>query len=456
MTTFQQHTTHFVIALIAASRLMAQIEPDAGTWKTWVLSSGTEVRLSPPPDSAQTAAEIAWLKDFTRDSRTSGEQARQIRYWTAGSPSYRWIEIALNQIQNKGLSNPRNARALALMNIAVYDAMVSAWATKYENNRLRPAQVDNSVPVAIRTPDSPSYPSELAVAAGAASEILASAWPADAQYFRDLAMEAGRASLAAGINYPSDYESGLALGRAVAAKVIAWAGNDGSQITWTGSVPTTPGAWNGSNPAEPLAGTWRTWVLRSGDQLRPGPPLPFDSPEKRAELNEVKTVTRSFATNEKAFYYQSVEGVFTNWYQTLSQRLFESRMEDNPPRAARAYALASIAHHDASVACWDAKFTYWAIRPFQLDTSLTPLFTPPNHPSYPAAHGCYSGAIARVIGSLFPDFSDTMEARSAEAAESRIWAGIHFRSDVTAGLTMGRAVGDLVMARAAQDGSGTK
>jgi len=49
--------------------------------------------------------------------------------------------------------------------------------------------------------------------------------------------------------------------------------------------------------------------------------------------------------NEKAYYYQAVEGVFTNWYQTLSQRLFEYRLEDNPPRAARAYALASIAHH---------------------------------------------------------------------------------------------------------------
>ena len=64
----------------------------------------------------------------------------------------------------------------------------------------------------------------------------------------------------------------IALGRAVAAKVISWANSDGSAVEWTGSVPTTPGSWNGTNPLEPLAGTWKTWVLHSGDQLRPGPP----------------------------------------------------------------------------------------------------------------------------------------------------------------------------------------
>jgi len=210
------------------------------------------------------------------------------------------------------------------------------------------------------------------------------------------------------------------------------------------------------NPLEPLAGTWKTWVLRSGDQLRPGPPLAYNSSEKRAELNDIKSLTRSFAMNQKAFYYQAAEGIFTNWYQTLSQRLFESRLDENAPRAARAYALASIAHHDASVACWDGKYAYWAIRPFQLDPTVTTLFPSPNHPSYPAAHGCYSGAIARVIGQLFPDFADTMEARSTEAAESRIWAGIHYRSDVNAGLTIGRKVGDLVMERAALDGSASR
>ena len=456
MRTTLRRATTLAVAILAGWPLAAQTEPAAGLWKTWVLSNGSEIQLSPPPGAAETAAEIGFLKAFIQESHETPELAQSVRYWTAGSPSYRWVEIALSQIQNKGLTNPRNARAMALMNVAIYDAMVTAWSNKYSYNRPRPAQLDSTVPVAVATPKSPSYPSELAVAAGAASEILAYAWPADAQYFRDLAVEAARASLTAGINYPSDFYHGLYLGRAVAAKVISWANSDGSAVEWTGSVPTTPGSWNGTNPLEPLAGTWKTWVLHSGDQLRPGAPLAYNSPEKLAELSAIKNLTRSFAINQKAFYYQAVEGVFTTWYQTLSQRLFESGQDENAPRAARAYALASIAHHDGSVACWEAKYAYWAIRPFQLDTGITPLFSPPNHPSYPAAHGCYSGAIARVIGRLFPDFGDSMETRSTEAAESRIWAGIHYRSDVTAGLAVGRKVGDLIMERAAQDGSDAK
>ena len=58
-----------------------------------------------------------------------------------------------------------------------------------------------------------------------------------------------------------------------------------------------------------------------------------------------------------------------------------------------------------------------------------------------------------MIGRLFPEFADLMENKAAEAAESRLWSGIHYRSDLEAGLTIGRKVGDLVMERAAGDGS---
>src|ERR1043165_3743019 len=159
--TFDKRISGFVIALSVTWRLGAQIEPDAGIWKTWVLSSSAEFRLAPPPGPAETATEIEFLKVYIGEHQRSPEMMKQVRYWTAGSPSYRWVEIALNQIQNKGLSNPRNARAMALMNIAIYDAMVDAWSIKYSYNRPRPAQVDSTLPVAVATPKSPSYPSEL-------------------------------------------------------------------------------------------------------------------------------------------------------------------------------------------------------------------------------------------------------------------------------------------------------
>src|SRR5262249_44712506 len=156
-------------------------------------------------------------------------------------------------------------------------------------------------------------------------------------------------------NYPSDVISGLQLGRAVAAKVVAFAQSDGSQAVWSGTVPTGPGMWVGAAPLEPLAGTWKTWVLSSGSQLRPGPPIAYDSTVKRIELDEVKNFQRAFLNIQKAFYYQSLEGIFNVFYDLLAKRMLESDLSRNPPRAARAYALAAIAHNDGSVACWDAK-----------------------------------------------------------------------------------------------------
>jgi hypothetical protein len=58
-----------------------------------------------------------------------------------------------------------------------------------------------------------------------------------------------------------------------------------------------------------------------------------------------------------------------------------------------------------------------------------------------------------VIGRLFPDFAEAMEQRAAEAAESRLWSGIHYRSDIDVGLAMGRQIGEMVIERAAKDGS---
>jgi len=96
-------------------------------------------------------------------------------------------------------------------------------------------------------------------------------------------------------------------------------------------------------------------------------------------------------------------------------------------------------------------YTYWAIRPFML--GVTPLFATPNHPSYPAAHGSFSGSISAVLAYLFPHDAAALNALGNEAGESRLWAGIHFRSDIDTGLALGRAVAKLVIERAEKDGS---
>jgi membrane-associated phospholipid phosphatase len=97
------------------------------------------------------------------------------------------------------------------------------------------------------------------------------------------------------------------------------------------------------------------------------------------------------------------------------------------------------------VACWEAKYAYWAIRPDQLDRGFAPLFTTPNHPSYPSGHSCFSSAAATVLGHLFPRDAAVFEALAEESSESRLWAGIHFRSDLAAGRALGRTVARRVL-----------
>lgn len=351
------------------------------------------------------------------------------------------------------MTNPRMMRLLALVNVAVYDALIAAWDAKYAYNRPHPGETDTSFAPVFANPASPSYPSEHAVAAGAASAILAYVYPDDAQSFTDQANAAARSRLLAGVHFPSDVQAGLDLGRAVANRVIERAKGDGSDAKWTGSVPAEPGHWNGTNPMEPLAGTWKPWVLASGDQFRPGPPPASDSPQEMAELAELKGINRTFDLTSNAFFWQTFGGIYTYWYDTASRLIFEGSMTGNAPRAARLYALMAVTHFDAVVACWDTKYAYWAIRPPQLDPSFAPLFPPPPHPSYPAAHATVSSAIGGVIAYAFPSAADAVNAKVQEAAMSRMWAGIHFRSDVDAGFRIGKAVAQAVIDRADTDGS---
>jgi membrane-associated phospholipid phosphatase len=436
----------WVLALLLSlgcSISSAQIEPNAGKWKTWVLNSGDQLRLPPPPDEAATRAEIAQLKDIAkqRDAAT----LERIIWWNAGPPGYRWTSIAIPPGQ---ASATLHSRIMALLSAAIYDATVAAWDSKYAYNRLRPTAFDPSLTAALPNPQSPSYPSEDAVVAGVASTVLAYLFPDKADYFRARADESVQVWVQAGLHYPSDVKAGLELGRAVGALIVDWGKQDGSDRTGSVDIPPGMGRWTGINPVAPFAGTRKTWVLSSGSELRPGPPPDCGSAQGQAELAEVRNYPRTFESTATAFYWQSGR---SNWNNVIDQKIFEYRLDVNPPRAARVYALAYIAAYDATVACWDAKYTYWAIRPFML--GVTPLFPTPNHPSYPAAHGSFSGSISAVLAYLFPHDAAALNALGNEAGESRLWAGIHFRSDIDTGLALGRAVAKLVIERAEKDGS---
>src|SRR4029078_11203841 len=114
----------------------------------------------------------------------------------------------------------------------------------------------------------------------------------------------------------------------------------------------------------------------------------------------------------------------------LAQKLFEYRLDTNAPRSARAYAPVSIAAYDATIACAEAKFHYWVARPIQFDSTITTVLPTYGHPDYPSGHSTGLAATAQVLSALFPRDEHFFQSRAEEAAASRVWAGIHFRSAV--------------------------
>src|SRR5262245_61496243 len=114
-----------VAILLSGNCAFAQsgpIEPKAGTWKTWVVTSGKDLRVRPPPDS--TAAELKQLRELV--AKNDAQAVAEIRFWDAGSPGYRWIEL----VNDRLLANqtiPNAHRVYTYLTMAIYDATIAAW-----------------------------------------------------------------------------------------------------------------------------------------------------------------------------------------------------------------------------------------------------------------------------------------------------------------------------------------
>jgi len=380
----------------------------------------------------------------------------QIAYWDAGSPAYRWMDLISNRLLAGTPTTAFAHRVYTYVSMAMYDATIAAWESKYFYNRARPSELDHNLPTAVDVPDSPSYPSEHAAAAQAAAAVLASFFPNEAQSFQDMADQAGRSRVLAGVQYPSDVEAGVALGRKVADQVIARAKTDGSDSTQTATIPTGACNWKGSNPANFTGQFFRPLLMTSAAQFHAPAPPDCMSQQVKDETLVVKNTPRgqsAFGTNYKAFYWQSPEGLNTWVYRYMDKWMAEDRLDKNPPRAARAYALVSAVQFDAFIASQESKFSYWYIRPSQLDPTIVPVFPVPNHPSYPSNHATFSTARSEILAYLFPTRAAAARALGQESGQSRIWAGIHYPMDIAAGTNMGRSVAGLFIDWANSDGS---
>jgi membrane-associated phospholipid phosphatase len=439
----------------SAQTVSGPIEPRAGTWKPWVLKSGSELRLRPPPDAQTNSSEIEELGSLAK--RRDAAALERIRYWDFWSPAHRWNEMLSDTAvaQNFGIGGGNGIRAFAMLNVAIHDALIAAWDSKYAHNRRRPGEADPKLASALPAPRSPSYPCEYSVAAGAGSAILAHLFPTEAKRFAEAAEEAAQSRVIAGVVYPSDTRAGLELGRAVAVRVIEYLKPD--ETKWAGTVPVGPGLWTGSNPGGVDDVRWKLFVLSSASQFRPGPPPAPESAERAAEVAEVKNFKRTPITNGKVFYWQFGQyagpGLIHRLSDEVGRRLAELGLDRNAPRAARAYALVHVAHYDAWIASQDAKFHYWTARPNQFDPTITTVVPNPNFPTYVSNAATLGMAPTLVLGYLFPREAARYRGWAQEFGESRLWAGIHFRSDIESGFTIGREVGQKVIERAKADGA---
>jgi hypothetical protein len=245
-------------------------------------------------------------------------------------------------------------------------------------------------------------------------------------------------------------------------------------------APGGPAYWVPTPPAflpalQPYWGTNRCFVLPAGDACPPGDHPPFsDDPSSAffAEAIEVLEAVRDLTPEQETiarFWSDDPGTTSTPPGHSISIATQVLRREDaSLATAAETYARVGMAVCDAFIACWNAKYAYNLLRPVTylqrlLDPGWSPILVTPPFPEYPSGHSVQSGAAFQVLTDLFGDgyaFVDhTHDARgfaprsfgsffeaAEEAAISRLYGGIHFRSAVEKGITQGRCIGRVVSA----------
>jgi len=360
-------------------------------------------------------------------SRASASDA--VKFWESGASVY-WNGVA-RELVVKYLFNPFQAiRTYAILSTSQYNAVIAA-----EKGR-----------------DGKLHPSPMAAVAGASVTALTYIFPAEAAGLEALVDDQLASTPWPGEGH-TDWAAGEAAGRAVAETVVARARTDGFFAPFTGTIPVGAGVWfsSASPPAPPIGvlfGKARTYFLESGDQFRPSPPPAFGSPDFFAALREVRQVsdTRTPEQDALAKFWAFPVGTYSPsgyWNDQASQLAVRYHLRER--EAAHVLALVNMTGFDAIVACHDAKYAYWLLRPTQADPGITLSIGLPNFPSYPSNHACLSSAQAAVLGAMFPAEKSRLRALAEEAALSRLYGGIHYRFDNETGLRLGRMVAALAL-----------
>jgi hypothetical protein len=379
-----------------------------------------------------------------------------------------WNKTLLTIVRTPGAqpATIHPTRSFAIMHTAIYDA-VNAIDGSHKPYLI---QLTGVSPIA----------SQDAAASAAAHEVLVALYPAfqaalDAQFLQSLAQTS-----------TGDKAAGVSVGQTVADGILALRSNDGSSakppLFVFGSAPGDYQSTPPNFPAQPQFTHWphvMPFALQQANQFRPGPPPALTSDTYSDVFNEVKAfgiVNSNAASADQALTGRFWNGAIQNYWNEITQTAAENHNLTTAQNA-RLFATLNLALADSVIAFYDAKYTYNFWRPVTAvraaDTDGNPAtLADPNwlpevgkttpDPAYPGAHAVISAAAATVLNSFFLshrfNFSVTSEvmpgversfknfsAASEEATLSRIFAGVHFRSDLTSGQQLGREVAHFVI-----------
>ena len=370
-------------------------------------------------------------------------------------------------------------RSFAIMHAAIYDAVNA---------------IDRSHrPYLVRLTDVSRGASQDAAAAAAAHDVLVALYPTFSAV-----LDAELQNSLAHISGSSDQAEGVRIGQTVAGRLLALRQGDGSSAS---PIPYAfghnPGDYQSTPPNFPKQPQFTHWshvtpfALPHADMFRPDSPPALTSKLYGDAVNEVQSLGIAGGTAssaDQALTGRFWNGAIQNYWNEIAQAATEAH-HLSTAEAARLFALLDIAIADSVIAFYDAKYTYnlWrpvtAIRAADTDdnpeTSADPTWLPEvgnttPDPAYPGAHAVISAAADLVLVSvLHRDRLDltvtsevlpgvtrtfaTLSAAADEATLSRIFAGVHFRFDLTRGAQLGRRVADFVVdnfltRRGAKDG----
>ena len=368
-----------------------------------------------------------------------------------------WNNAALEAIRVNNTPPPIASRTLAILHASIYDA-VNGIARTHE-------------PYLVQSAVSGSASRE-AAASAAAHTALVNLLPASKSSFDTL-----HESIIAQVPTGPQKSAGLSWGESVAMQILVARANDGSNATVAVPDGSGPGVWIPTPPAYapyllPQWGFVAPFAMSSSSQFRPPGPPSLDSVQYAEDYNEVKALgsaVGSMRTDEQtliASFWADGAGTETppGHWNSIAQNIAGPRgksLEQN----ARLFALLNIAMADAAICAWDAKYTFHFWHPVTAINYAEPeldwmsfIVTPP-FPDYVSGHSTFSGAAATVlelfygtddlpfaVGSdsfpgVYRSFATPLDA-ATEAALSRIYGGIHFRSASAAGFDAGISIGE--------------